>query len=382
MKEKASAIWSEYIIDGKRMVAAPGDILCSSCDNCEDYKGERSFFPIIDETIDPKPFNNNFENSCINKYLKLVLSNSDIREIPAEYPGFATKSTIAASILSAIWQSGHFKLSELYVHPDWKWSTGPVGNMAAFYHSVESACEYCSNLGIRMNGYSFSEGNGRFLEIRTGLADIDESYQQTDTEQDIESNQKEGKPVIYNKRQCGSELSEDSSSWVIYVPFDPCEFRLGGSLLAEINGGAGDKEPELSDTEYFTDCYEVVRELIEDGIVKSGVSVGSGGLMTALAAISSGASGFTADISGLVKSYSEDNLVRILFGEIPGVVIEIEDSDYDYIDAEFLLQDVAYYPLGHPCKDRKGLRISKSALPDISGIMQSLLSGQTSEGED
>ena len=88
--------------------------------------------------------------------------------------------------------------------------------------------------------------------------------------------------------------------------------------------------------------------------------------MTALSHLIPKNSGFSADISGLMKSYAENNIVRILFSEVPGVIIEIDDSDYDYIDAEFLLQDVAYYPLGHPCSNKKGLRITMSDLSDIS----------------
>ena len=45
--------------------------------------------------------------------------------------------------------------------------------------------------------------------------------------------------------------------------------------------------------------------------------------------------------------------MRILFSEVPGVIFQINDSDYDYLDAELLLQDVMYFPLGHPVR-RKG----------------------------
>ncbi|MBR1435476.1 MAG: hypothetical protein IJ584_10240 [Bacteroidales bacterium] len=60
----------------------------------------------------------------------------------------------------------------------------------------------------------------------------------------------------------------------------------------------------------------------------------------------------------------------------------MSDYDYDYTDAELLLQDVAYYFLGHPSDKKKGLSISSSDISSISGILESLLRSQTSEGED
>ncbi len=103
--------------------------------------------------------------------------------------------------------------------------------------------------------------------------------------------------------------------------------------------------------------------------------------MTALDSLCSG-KGADINISEVMKSYGESYMARILFSEIPGVVIEVRDYDYDYVDAELLLQDVAYYFIGHPSKSAKGLRVSSSGMSSISGILESLLRSQTSEGED
>ena len=84
------------------------------------------------------------------------------------------------------------------------------------------------------------------------------------------------------------------------------------------------------------DCFEVVREFVEDGIVLSGRTVGRGGLMTALGGLCTGGIGAGIDLGTVMQSYGENNLVSILFGEVPGVVIEISSSDFDYVDAELL----------------------------------------------
>ena len=71
----------------------------------------------------------------------------------------------------------------------------------------------------------------------------------------------------------------------------------------------------------------------------------------------------------------------MLFGEVPGALIEIKDIDFDYVDAEMLLQDVAYYPIGHPAE--KGLWVVVARTSGVSGILRALLAQRDApEGED
>ena len=58
-----------------------------------------------------------------------------------------------------------------------------------------------------------------------------------------------------------------NGSWIVYIPFDSSPYRLGGSLLAQAMQINSPLAPALDDAPYFVDCYEVVRELVEDGIV-------------------------------------------------------------------------------------------------------------------
>ena len=92
--------------------------------------------------------------------------------------------------------------------------------------------------------------------------------------------------------------------------------------------------------------------------------------------------GATVDVSGIMNAYDEDDSIRVLFSEVPGALIQIKDIDYDYVDAEFLLQDIAYYPIGHPVPRSRGIKVKTGRGGGISDILQSLLSSQASEGED
>ena len=81
----------------------------------------------------------------------------------------------------------------------------------------------------------------------------------------------------------------------------------------------------------------------------------------------------------LSKAYGEEDAVRVLFSEVPGVLIQIADIDYDYVDAELLLQEVAYYPLGHPVPGQPGVSVLSGG-NSITGILESLMNSL--EGED
>ena len=73
-------------------------------------------------------------------------------------------------------------------------------------------------------------------------------------------------------------------------------------------------------------------------------------------------------------------MVRLLFSEVPGVVVQIRDMDFDYLDAELLLQDVAYFPLGHPSVRSTAVRVKKSVKNGLHTILDALM--QKAEGED
>ena len=190
------------------------------------------------------------------------------------------------------------------------------------------------------------------------------------------------RPRIMRSRKCPDTAVPDRSSWIIYIPFESCDYRLGGSIFSSATGISGEIAPEIDDPDYFIDCYEVVRELVEDGIVMAGRTVSDGGLLRALDSFLGSGPGMDCDLSDISRASGEQSLCHILFSEVPGVIIQINDNDFDYLDAELLLQDVAYYTLGHPDRDREGAHVRMDGRPLISGILEALLRSETSEGED
>lgn len=385
MKEKTSALHSKYIIDGVSRRLTPAEML----DDCIASKDEVTiqkngdFEPVVDESTDPSPSMKKFQSQNVQGYLATIVSLLDEpRPFPAAYADPYTRGRIAKALLDAVWMNGHFNLGDLTIAARWKWNCKPLGNMAAFYSSAEATADYINNLGICLSGYSFTE-SGRLCQtaFKVGACEKTESQDEDDIFLPEDAPFGSEHPVLGRRRAVPDKLAADPDSWIIYVPFDSCDFRLGGSLLCDALGQNGDNFPEIGDADYFIDCYEVIREFIEDRIAVSAATVCDGGLLTALKLMCSGDVGADIDISGIMSAYGEDKKLRILFSEIPGAIIQIKDSDYDYVDAEFLLQDIAYYPMGHPATGTGEVNV-KAGGSGIAGILQSLLSSQASEGED
>ena len=344
------ALHSRYIINGCPQEFTPAELL----DAVSETKSQPAPVepqPIIDESLDAEIGQYEWRESRIPAYRKKVSAIS--AALPVPFAGVYSCARVATALIDSIWRQGRFRLDDLVLTAKWTWNGASVGNMAAFYDSVRSTADYIDALHLNLRRFSFAEGEPD-VKFATPFS---------------------GAPEIV-----GGKILPREDSWLVYVPFDTADYRLGGSLLAQAEGRSGGISPQISDADYFVDCYEVVRELAEDGIILGGVTVGEGGLARALDSLCSGVCGACVDIAGIMASCEESNPVRVLFGEVPGALFQIADSDFDYIDAEFLLQDVAWFPLGHPDLKTTEVEVNTSAKTTIQTILETLM--QNAEGED
>lgn len=374
---KTSLLSSDYIIDGIRMDATPRQMLEIACGNTRDTLDE-GFECFVDESEDPLP-EGPFSKDSLPEYAAAT-ADAERTELPLAHIRSYTKRLVAQSLVDAIWRDGHFRLNDLQIAPDWKWNPSAIGGPSAFFRSVESCCDYLDSLGVMMDRYSAEENSADSLSATVSLSDNGGAGEENDFFDELPFRTEH--PKMSDGRRCPEKAAGTEEDWLVYIPFDTCAPRLGGSLLSDVTGISGGMSPAISDPDYFIDCYEVVREMVEDGIITAGATVGEGGLMSALARMLPEGTGIEAGLEGIAASYGENDPVRIMFAEIPGVIIEIKDADYDYLDAELLLQDVAFYPIGHVSRSFTGIRTCMDGAGGISGILRSLLSSGASEGED
>lgn len=367
----ASALDSRYIINGVPQELTPAQMLDAVCPDPVNAEPARD--SIVDESFDPDISPIDLQQDKVEEYLSRVLDFRHTSHL--SFSDCFTRGRIAGALIDCLWRKGSFKLGDLQLDAQWRWNSDHVGSPAAFYESVRATADYLDALGLPLGRYSFLDSEGGCeVEFRPGLS----SDSAGDDIFDIPS--RSDHPAMEEGRICPSTLLPDAASWLVYVPFDTSDYRLGGSTLAQSLGLAGGVSPQIADADYFIDCYEVVRELSEDGIILSAASVGDGGLLAAVKRLCSGSIGASVDISDIMKASGEKNPVRVLFAEVPGVVFQIRDIDFDYLDAELLLQDVAFYPLGHPDLSCPDVRVKASAKSGIQTILESLM--QNAEGED
>ncbi len=395
MENSASALYSHYIIDGVRQNATPAELL----DECAETPKEvpDGYADIIDETPEPPLAVFKGKEASVEECLRMTSgADKHERQFPVLYPEQFTTLRIAEKLIDMIWLEGHFRLGNLRIKTAWEWDMAPVGNMSAFYKSASAASGYLYDIGVRLSDYEFIEsGSGERLITEAWLP---EKVTDAEYSDDAEGTQESGAdflcpeipfrlpyetrhPWLGTARKCSGKILPEDGGMIIYIPFDTCGYKLGGSLLSELSGLQGGQPYGMKDPDYFIDCYEVVRELAEDGFILAGATVADGGLLTAASGMIPEGAGLDIDINGLLASYRETDPVKVLFGEVPGVLVQISDSNLGYFDSQLLLQDVAYYPVGRLSGSHKGICIADSTRTGLSDIISSLLE-QTSEGED
>lgn len=374
MIEKASALFSVYVLDGIQQELTPArlleavseeGVLCGGQDDTPAV--------VVDETIesvgrsvvpvseDPFPF--------------LGKMSGDMDRFPLSYAEAYTRMRAGSALVDALWKKGKFTVGDLSLEARWKINGDMVGCMAAFYHSVQAASEYVDALGLKFSGCEVERADSPDVEFMAVMSNIPEAEEDTFVVEPFRTHN----PWMTQERICQAGLVPDPKSWVVYIPFDTADFRLGGSAFATAAGVVG-APPRIEDADYFMDCFEVIREFAEDGILLSAATVGRGGLLKAVSDMAEGSGcGMEINVSDIMRAYQESSSFAVVFSEIPGALIQIRDSDFDYVDAELLLQDVAYYPLGHPVEGA-GLSVCSAKKPGIETILDSLM--QNAEGED
>lgn len=368
-------LYSRYIIDGIRQELTPAQMLDAVCVSGACQVGGRSSDAalIVDESVDVGLTSYKFDRRKVREYLKMVMGTR--RQVPMAFADTYTRGVIAKSLVDCLWRQGSFKMGDIALRLEWKWDCSPVGNMAAFYASVQAAADYADSLGIAVSGYSFAAARDSSLIIKPSLLPAPQDEM-------VESPYRSLKPRMRTVRTTLECLVPDPQSWIVYIPFETADYRFGGSILSQALGRSGGVSLQIEDADYFIDCFEVVRELVEDGILLSAATVSDGGLLAAVKRMTAGGTGAVIDVSDVMKSACQEDVVRVLFAEVPGAVVQIRDIDFDYLDAELLLQDVAFFPLGHPCCSNGDVRIKASEKSGIQTILEALIQNQCGEGED
>ena len=175
--------------------------------------------------------------------------------------------------------------------------------------------------------------------------------------------QKYGKDKVYSPGtviiSAGAEVSDirkvvspvlrtGVDSMVYYIDFSFDKLKLGGSAFAQSLDKIGKEVPSVQDSEYFANAFNAVQELINKELILAGHDISAGGMITTMLEMN-----FANTEGGLEVSLDEipeKDLVKILFSENPGILIQVEKTD----EVEKILKKagVAFIRLARPCDER------------------------------
>ena len=142
-----------------------------------------------------------------------------------------------------------------------------------------------------------------------------------------------------------------AKSTFYHIDFSFDDLRLGGSAFAQSLNKVGDNDvPTQQNPEYFRDAFLAIQELVNKGLILAGHDISAGGLITTLLEMC-----FANTDGGMeicLDKIKCDDIVKILFAENPGVVIQVADKHK--AEVKKILEDagVGYVKLGTPSEER------------------------------
>jgi phosphoribosylformylglycinamidine synthase len=111
---------------------------------------------------------------------------------------------------------------------------------------------------------------------------------------------------------------------IYYINLSQDEFKLGGSSFAQTQNKIGTETPTIKDAAFFKRAFNTVQDLIKDRQILAGHDIGSGGLITTLLEMCFADNNLGAKID--LSAFAEKDLVKILFSENIGLVLQAKDD--------------------------------------------------------
>ena len=255
--------------------------------------------------------------------------------------------SVAESLTNIVWAPLEDGLEGVSLSANWMWPCrAQKGEDARLYAAVEALSDFCCSLHINVptgkDSLSLTQKypNGEKI-ISPGTVIVSAGGEVKDVRNVVS-------PVLVN--------SKNSSLYYIDFSFD--DQRLGGSAFAQTLGKVGSDVPTVKNPEYFADCFEAIQTLINKGWVMAGHDISAGGLITTLLEMT-----FANQQGGIhVNLYdmSGEDVVKNLFAENPGVVIQVSDLHKHALREYLESEGIGYAKIGYPTPKERKIVVKKN----------------------
>ena len=244
-------------------------------------------------------------------------------------PVAGSKQAIAEALTNLLWAPLAHGLKGVSLSANWMWPSKSKGEDARLYAAVKAVSEFAIGLGVNIptgkDSLSMSQKYpGGEVVIAPGTVIISAVAEV----QDI-------------RKTVTPALQPVSGSKILYVDFSKDNFKLGGSSFAQVLNLLGTDVPTVKDDVYFGHAFQAVQTMIRENLVLAGHDISEGGMITALLEMTFSVPDVGMNID---LRHWNDDLIRILFSENAGVILQVQDDGFA---KEILSQaGIDYVPLG------------------------------------
>ena len=254
-------------------------------------------------------------------------------------PAAGSVLSVAESLTNLVWAPLAEGLDSVSLSANWMWPCrSQKGEDARLYAGVEALSDFCCSLQVNVptgkDSLSMTQkyGDGSKV-ISPGTVIVSSGGEVSDVKKVVS-------PVLVN--------NEKSTLYHIDFSFDT--LKLGGSAFAQVLGKVGSDVPTVQNPEYFRDAFLAVQELVKGGLLLAGHDISAGGLITCLLEMcfANVKGGIEANLKGMADS----DIVKVLFAENPGVVIQVANENKEEVENILNKAGVGFVEIGKPCTER------------------------------
>lgn len=269
-------------------------------------------------------------------------------------PAAGSVLSVAESLTNIVWapiatdKDHPFPIENLNLSANWMWPCrSQKGEDARLYEAVQALSDFCCSLHLNVptgkDSLSLSQQypNGSKI-IAPGTVIVTSGAEVNDVRKTVS-------PVMVN----------DKNSSLYYIDFSFDEQRLGGSAFAQTLGKIGSDVPTVKNSEYFADCFNAIQDLIQKGWVMAGHDISAGGLITTLLEMTFANvdGGMHVNLHDIMQD--NDDVVKMLFAENPGVVIQVSDTRKKELKEYLEDAGIAFAKIAYPTPNDRNIVVVK-----------------------
>ncbi|SCY06187.1 phosphoribosylformylglycinamidine synthase [Nonlabens sp. Hel1_33_55] len=242
-------------------------------------------------------------------------------------PAAGSRNAIAEALTNLVFAPIEKGLAGVSLSANWMWPCNNPGEDARLYAAVEAVSKFAIDLGIN---------------IPTGKDSL--SMKQKYPDMDVLA---PGTVIISTVGSCDDinniiepVLQPNYDAPIYYINMSSTALELGGSSFAQTQNAIGNNCPDVLNVSAFAKAFTSIQTLIKQGKVIAGHDVASGGLITTLLEMC-----FPSQNIGMDLDIAElsDDLIKTLFSENAGIVIQAVDSS---VESELDASGISYNKIG------------------------------------